>query len=792
MNLFKKILLRTIYALTALAMVIYLAVWGFSPMIARAVLADPLLEQGVVLDEKSHVRYNPFRSEVSIRDFSWQRNGETVFAIKAATVEVHLHQLLQNKILIDTFDISGVTLFVSNVENIVEVAGIRPPAAEPEVEESASEGQSSPFPYTILADKLVLSDITIDFVDGVGVHEANIKQLEFANLNWTPEKQSLSLSIAGGVNQSDLSLQVEFSLLQNEIDIATKLDWKNIQLDDAIEYLPPGMEVYGRVDLAVNPLVRIKDTAVELSVPELALTLRDLKATAAGFDTRLAEQSVLIKDLNLTDINGRTAINGQMQLASRNLNVESGLGEQWLSLDSLEIDSLVFDIPELMQSEAWKLSLPLLELKGLQGSKVSEALPALAALESLQLQNLSFQDYSVALEAVVVDALRAHVELNNEKQLVTLIQLPESNSEEPVPAVEDSRYSETALPLEEEQPQLQFAISRMAITGASAVTFIDRSVNPSYERTFLLDELSLGKIDSRAINEASDFIFRGRSDQYGTINLAGFIKPLTPELNFSIAGDLKEFDLPAVSTYVQSLGVELNTGQLDLGLEVAVTDGELDGEAKLLLRGVDIEKADAVADANLVGQGAMPLNVALGMLKDGDGNIKLDIPLSGSVNDPNFGVGSFVTLVTKKAILTATKSYVLDAFVPYAKVLSVAMSAGDLVMRARFEDLLYAPAQAALMPEQQEYIDELIALLQKKDSMTIKVCGIAATSEATALTLEPQQLPTDVLRALAQQRGQLLKEKLVAEGGIASARILLCNPALDEKEEAQGRVEISL
>ncbi|MFT6268032.1 MAG: hypothetical protein ACJAVV_000837 [Alphaproteobacteria bacterium] len=48
----------------------------------------------------------------------------------------------------------------------------------------------------------------------------------------------------------------------------------------------------------------------------------------------------------------------------------------------------------------------------------------------------------------------------------------------------------------------------------------------------------------------------------------------------------------------------------------------------------------------------MPLNIALGLLKDDSGNIDLDLLMRGNVAQPSFGVESFVTLIIKKAAMS--------------------------------------------------------------------------------------------------------------------------------------------
>jgi hypothetical protein len=50
----------------------------------------------------------------------------------------------------------------------------------------------------------------------------------------------------------------------------------------------------------------------------------------------------------------------------------------------------------------------------------------------------------------------------------------------------------------------------------------------------------------------------------------------------------------------------------------------------------------------------------------------------------------------------------------------------------------------------------------------------------------------ELLRQLAQARGDRLKQYLVEEKGIAPDRLLVCSPEVDQAEGATPRVELSL
>jgi hypothetical protein len=186
------------------------------------------------------------------------------------------------------------------------------------------------------------------------------------------------------------------------------------------------------------------------------------------------------------------------------------------------------------------------------------------------------------------------------------------------------------------------------------------------------------------------------------------------------------------------------------------------------------------------------------MLQDKQGNVQLSIPLSGSVDDPNFGVGSFVSIVTKKAIMAGAKSYLMKTFIPYSNVVSVAMAAGDQIFKLRFNDLTYASEQIKMEAEQQQYLDQFVALMKKKEKAQVKICGVATTSDIAGLPTPLEKSQKDykehiaALKLIATQRAENFKAMAVEVGGLASARMLICSPSVDLGKNATAKIQISI
>jgi len=274
---------------------------------------------------------------------------------------------------------------------------------------------------------------------------------------------------------------------------------------------------------------------------------------------------------------------------------------------------------------------------------------------------------------------------------------------------------------------------------------------------------------------------------------------------------------------------------MDLDFGGSINEDNLFSDANILMRSAKFGASEKREGANIIGKTAIPLNVALGMLRDKNDNITLEIPINGDVYDPSFGLKSIVGLVVKKVVMAKAKSYLINAFVPYAKVVKVALSAGSMALKVRFADLEYTPGQTQISETQSEFVEQIINLLTDKKNVIIRICPVATKADLVNYTevitaeipeielidaeniqesinstdqnkIEITQLDEIVefiipqgpisdaqfeyLLSVAVLRAEAFKAKLVLEGKIESTRLLLCSPEYDEKGKDGPRLEL--
>ena len=452
--------------------------------------------------------------------------------------------------------------------------------------------------------------------------------------------------------------------------------------------------------------------------------------------------------------------------------------------------------------------------------------PALVKLASVDISQIQYKPQALSIESIVLAALQSDVLIDANQQLSGLVSLqaeteaePESEakpepttevaaSEEPLAGEEPSASKEPSAsdeslageePLGDKEPSAEqsaegqafaFSLGSFTLNETGKINLIYEGSTPHYRQSYTIDKLILQKLNTAEPESFSHLELAFSSGNYTGATLVGELASFAEKTNMTLELQVKEFDLPNISPFVRNAaGFDMANGQLDTIIKVSIVNDEISGNAAIEIRGLEIENATDVHTGSLTEQTFIPLNVALSALKDSDGRIELDIPLKGNVNDPDFGVNGFFNLVAQRAAMAASQSYLINTFVPYANIVTLTTIAGSYALKPRVDDLLFAEKQKDVDDEQKEFLSKIAALLTDKESIDMQVCGYATPQELKLSIGEASAEQLSTLRMLAHDRATAVKSYLVKEHDIASARVLICKAKVDQREEAQPRVE---
>ena len=803
--LYKKMYFKVI----SIVLIIYCLIWLLSSPLITHFAKEPLAEMGLVLSPESTVRFNPFLTKVTITEFSWLKDDKNVFDIQSLNLQVALHEVLFDTIEIEEFAINGVTIDIKKEADKLFVAGIDLSSTESDEENTPTEPEE-PLPYKVLLKSFAITNINVNALLDKNSHTYKINKLFINDIEATQTQQSAKVTLLSLFNNAPLNLNANLAFNNGEGVVESDMLIDKFPLSTINHFLEPLKQLSGSLTFSSKHTVTLENNEIKVNIAKAQLLNNKLVVNTEDNIIKLDNLAFSLNDLSLSLINNELdSVKGIAQLSLKNANILGENDTQIIaSFTDLNIKNIVPSLHSTHGNSETEKTIPQVSIDALtindflfSQNKTIE-LPAVASIKQIIVDNIVGNENSVAINTINLDSLTSHVILNKEKALANLVALsPEPENASEISETTESENTENSeSPTEEKTPEaVSFLISlnEFNLIKSNDIFFVDNSVNPTYKRTIMIDELSVGALSNHH-NKKEDktpIALVGRSDQYANFNFNGFIQPFAEKQTYHTKGSLNELSLLSASTYMKdALELGLTSGQLSTNVDLTLAGEDIDGDIILNIKGLETGATvpDNIETGETKGQVSFSLNTALAMLKDDTGNIELDIPLSGKTSDPSFGLSSIIGIITKKAIVTATETYLVKTLVPGGNLVSVAMLASDIIMKERFEDLPYAPAQEKLNNTQTDYVQKFITLMKEKEDTQVKLCAISTPSDlGLVATSKLSENDIKKLKALALKRENSFKAYVV-EQGIQSGRILLCAPAIDTTEDATPRIAISV
>lgn len=247
------------------------------------------------------------------------------------------------------------------------------------------------------------------------------------------------------------------------------------------------------------------------------------------------------------------------------------------------------------------------------------------------------------------------------------------------------------------------------------VDFTDQFIQPNYSAD--LSDLNgtfsqVSSVRTDGVVQMADLSLRGRAEGTAQLEIVGKLNPLVKPLVLDIRGKVHDLELPPLSTYsVKYAGYGIERGKLSVDVQYNIQpDGQLKAGNKIVLNQLTFGDKVPSSVANL------PVKLAVALLQDRNGVIDIDLPISGSIDDPEFRIGPIIFKVLgniiKKAI-TSPFSLLASAF---------SGSAGaDLNGNA----VQFAAGSSALTESTQQMLNQLAKTMVQKPGVMVTVSGTA-------------------------------------------------------------------
>ncbi len=323
--------------------------------------------------------------------------------------------------------------------------------------------------------------------------------------------------------------------------------------------------------------------------------------------------------------------------------------------------------------------------------------------QQLNVEGLNFQlGDSLSIAAINIEQPYARFVIADDRTTnISDLLIPQPAAS--APATSEAKAASTA-----DKP-MGIRIGEININNGSA-NFADFSLTPNFATAVQQLNGKIGTLDNRRPAPASVDV-TGKVDRYAPVTIKGALNPFNPLASLDIATSFRRVELTTLTPYSGKFaGYRIRKGRLNLDLHYLITKGQLKAENKVVVEQLQLgEKVDSPDAVNL------PLKLAIALLKDVDGKISIELPVSGDLNNPQFSVMPIIWQTLRNLVVKA-------AAAPFKFI-------GGLINGGDAQDMgtvSFAPGSVELSSDAQASLTKLATALKARPALRLEIEGTSA------------------------------------------------------------------
>jgi hypothetical protein len=317
---------------------------------------------------------------------------------------------------------------------------------------------------------------------------------------------------------------------------------------------------------------------------------------------------------------------------------------------------------------------------------------------------LATSPFALDIKAVTLADLAAHLTMNTDKTLNVsrLVVVPPPGEGDGAKPAEEKPAT---LPAEGTAEPKVIHIDTLSLTNG-AVHFADRSVKPNFSTKLGDLQATVTNLSSDA-GKPADVDVKAKLDDASPLAVAGKLNPLSHDLFVDLKVDFRDMELSPLTPYSGKFaGYTIQKGKLSLDLAYLIDQRKLDSTNKVFID--QFTFGDKVDSPDATG---LPVRLAVSLLQDRKGRIKLDLPVAGSLDDPKFSVWGVVLDIVVNLLTKA-------ATAPFALLGSLLPGGGEELSAVEF-----AAGAAVLDAAGEKRLTSLGSVLADRPALKVEIAG---------------------------------------------------------------------
>ena len=790
-----------------------------TPYVIRDTLTDNLRALGNRDLTIRDIDFNPLTGYFAIHGITAKNKNKTTLKVNSIITYLDWLKVINNNIIVESIQVKGVSLSIQYEKGQWIIGGF--PAKQP----SAKQETTNKIHYFI--KNAGLRNVNLRFSSGKSRRQLFVRQIDLSGLDSRTIKRNGQLRISGTTHGARYDINALLKLFSKRPRLELKVKVKHFPANELQVFVrQQKFKMKGTIDYAGTWIVNINtnntigikhkgNTELHIkrfSTPKMHINSRHIK---------VALRSNTLHDITRGNSQTRIYFNGRAPLIDfqpRNdtytMKLDKIRSRGWVQINrtpkTIHITAKARASAKKFNGKDKKAKIDLVNANRIRVAGIQYSSKKGLYINRIQTGKLAFAQTSKRTAGIVgefnqrlmyASKLVMHgFKINNKRKpgvsingiYPTNIRLLLYRDTKRWPLLKLAREAIKKVKLD--LPPVD--IKNIGLRGYNKIVLYDRSFRPAFKSNIRITKLQVRNIDTRKTKVRAGYDLAGRVDRYTRFRFRGYTRPFTKNVNLFLRGTVRELILPKYSRYMQRFyGYKLNTGHLDADFNLNIKNSRLSGQNKIVLRRLGLKQVKRTS--NKVPKMNLPVGAVVKLLTNSRNEIKILIPNTGNLNDPNFKFG----INYQKAFETAFRRGVFVALKytqPVGQAFTLFSSANKLLTSMRMKPVRFRGGSTYINLRGRWALKNAAKLMFKKRKITVKICSFYNDEDIEYFQMESGKKRRSrrwaiwKAKKLSIKRSIVVKRYLIRKQKVRSGRLFLCKPKYDKREKKHPRVKLSL
>ncbi len=294
---------------------------------------------------------------------------------------------------------------------------------------------------------------------------------------------------------------------------------------------------------------------------------------------------------------------------------------------------------------------------------------------------------------------------------------------------------------------MRLELGEIRVEDGSA-RFLDHSTKPAFSEDFSRLELTVAGLSNRA-GQRAKLSLKSVVGADAGLDLRGELGPIGQPPLVDLVGVLRDYRLPTVNPYAdRALAWIIRRGDFKYDVHIKLEGDQLMVNNDVLVGHLQVAKSPERGDEVKQRLG-LPLGLIVALIKDGNGDIRLSVPVTGSLKDPKFDVS--------EAIWAAVRNVIVNVLAAPFRLIGRLFASDDKIEELRVDPVTFATGSSVIAPAMEAHLLRVADFLRGSPFVNLELRPVASAADIEALKAQ------EVLARLQRFRRE------VGGGDLASA-----------------------